>query len=125
MLVKTCEEASGSRSGCWYVAQGTAKVKPKPPLECDVQRARALLRKYGITTEQYEAMLVKQGGVCAICARPPQTRRLAVDHDHGPSKRVRGLVCQHCNRFKIAKNTLASAREVVKYLKRKFDGRLL
>lgn len=55
------------------------------------------LRRYdGLTTEAYEALLAAQGGVCAICKKPPQKRRLCVDHDH-ISKVNRGLLCNRCN----------------------------
>lgn len=62
---------------------------------------------YGLTLEQYLAMLDSQGGVCAICGRPPKTsgRPLHVDHDHAccPGKDscgkcVRALLCGNCNR---------------------------
>lgn len=41
----------------------------------------------------------RQGHSCAICGtRPkPGQRRLCIDHDH-KSMRVRGLLCQKCNR---------------------------
>lgn len=84
-------------------------------------RDRAL-KKYGLTVQQYEAMLLGQGGKCAICRRPPKTRRLHVEHDH-KTKRVRGLTCHFCNRQIIAKNTLATARLLVAYLESDFDGR--
>lgn len=54
---------------------------------------RALIyqhRKY------YDALLELQGGGCAICGRPPTTRRLALDHDHR-TMQVRGLLCFRCN----------------------------
>lgn len=57
--------------------------------------------RYGITLAEYDRMLAEQGGVCAICQRPPtahiRARRLSVDHDHGTG-RVRGLLCDACNR---------------------------
>jgi Recombination endonuclease VII len=47
----------------------------------------------------YEAELEAQGGVCAICARPPSgKRRLYLDHDH-TTGRFRGLLCDRCNRL--------------------------
>lgn len=59
-----------------------------------------LKKLYGLTIEQYEAMLVEQGGVCALCRKPPSGRanggRLHVDHDH-ETGRVRRLLCYHCN----------------------------
>lgn len=58
---------------------------------------RQNLKSYGLTPEQYDAMLEKQGGVCAICRKaPPAQRRLAVDHDHVTGV-VRGLLCTSCN----------------------------
>ena len=53
---------------------------------------------YGIRLVQYEQMVERQTGVCAICGRPPRGRRaLDVDHDH-VTGRVRGLLCGNCNR---------------------------
>ena len=48
----------------------------------DRARERHLLRKYGITTADYEARLRTQGGTCKICRQPPVNNRLSVDHDH-------------------------------------------
>jgi hypothetical protein len=68
----------------------------------DADRARHLMREYGITVEQYNAMEVQQGGVCAICKQPETQERngvkyrLAVDHCHKAGK-VRGLLCFKCN----------------------------
>lgn len=62
-----------------------------------------LKQKYGITSEQYEAMLTDQGGVCALCGHPPNpdgvrsASRLHVDHDHATG-RIRALLCLNCNR---------------------------
>jgi hypothetical protein len=54
-------------------------------------------RKFGLSEEEYNAILRKQNGVCAICKRQQKGRRLAVDHDHVTGK-VRGLLCISCNR---------------------------
>ena len=65
----------------------------------DPSRARGkwLKYRYGITLEDYDAMLVAQGGGCALCQRfPNEGRRLAVDHDH-ETGRIRGLLCNPCN----------------------------
>ncbi|MFJ4974170.1 endonuclease VII domain-containing protein [Streptomyces coeruleorubidus] len=52
---------------------------------------------YKITPEQYSQLLEAQGGVCAICGRPPEERkRLAVDHCHSTHV-VRALLCTACN----------------------------
>lgn len=60
-----------------------------------VERRDYLIRNYGITPEQYDAM---NTGVCHICNTPcPSGNRLAVDHDHATGA-VRGLLCVNCNR---------------------------
>lgn len=55
-------------------------------------------KQYGInfTVEAYDAVLSVQGGVCALCRRPPAKKLLAVDHDHRTG-RIRGLLCVQCN----------------------------
>ena len=55
-------------------------------------------RLYSITPEDYDRMLLDQGGVCRICGSPPaEGKRLHVDHRHGASAPVRGLLCYLCN----------------------------
>ncbi len=51
---------------------------------------------YGLTNEQYEDMLSRQDGCCAVCKRPPLGRKLSVDHCHS-TKKIRGLLCHSCN----------------------------
>jgi len=63
-------------------------------------RRSRLKSKYGITPEQYDAILAHQKGVCAICERPPKKNALCVDHDHKTLK-VRGLLCFQCNYFRV------------------------
>ena len=65
-------------------------------------------------------MLAAQRGVCAICGRPPKTRRLAVDHNH-KTGRVRGLLCPWCNRsLTFLRDSAANAHAVAAYLERDF-----
>jgi hypothetical protein len=63
--------------------------------------AKGLRRRYGLTLAQYLELLEAQGGVCAICGRPPtqRTGALVVDHDHDPPYPICGLVHSNpCNR---------------------------
>lgn len=75
-----------------------------------------LLRKYGITLSEYESLLEEQGGVCAICASPPTTKRLAVDHCHTTGE-VRGLLCERCNRgIGLLGDSLERVESAARYL---------
>lgn len=60
-----------------------------------------LLRTYGISLKQYDAMLDGQGGKCAIClatAPGARSKYFHVDHDHTTGQ-VRGLLCDACNKM--------------------------
>lgn len=69
----------------------------------DRYRAQAIKKRFGITVDQYDAMLQAQEGVCAICRQPERAVRhgrvllLSVDHDHKTGA-VRQMLCQACNR---------------------------
>jgi hypothetical protein len=56
-----------------------------------------LKRYFNISVADYRSMLHRQRGLCGICKRPSK-RRLDVDHCH-QSGRVRGLLCNPCNRL--------------------------
>jgi hypothetical protein len=45
-----------------------------------------LQKAYGISLREYEVMLYCAGGGCQICGKPPGSKRLHVDHDHGWKK---------------------------------------
>lgn len=78
-----------------------------------------LKQKYGITLEQYDELLIKQNGKCAVCSKPEQEeryRRLAVDHCHDTLK-VRGLLCHRCNRaIGLLKDNVDYLRSAIVYL---------
>ena len=70
---------------------------------CAIARAKynkdwKLRKRYGITLEQYEAMVEEQGNCCYICGkhRSCQKNDLAVDHCHTTGE-VRKLLCVRCN----------------------------
>ena len=60
-----------------------------------MQRQANLKHRYDITLEDFDALILAQGGLCAI----PRCERPATDVDHDHSKRmgdpglVRGLLC--------------------------------
>lgn len=55
-----------------------------------------LRTRYGLSPEEYDNLLHKQGNVCALCGGIDTKRKLAVDHCHNTG-RVRGLLCKACN----------------------------
>lgn len=71
------------------VRQASKEIYGKSYYESEIKR------KYGITYDQYHAMLDAQQGKCAICGDDTQT--LAIDHDHATGK-VRELLCPPCNK---------------------------
>ena len=85
-----------------------------------------LLRKYGVTKEQYKAMETAQGGCCLMCGEPDP--ELCVDHDHNdPShnddtsakKKVRGLLCHRCNvTLGLVRDSVQTLQQGIRYLRR-------
>jgi hypothetical protein len=59
------------------------------------RRSTRIKRCYGISPEQYEALLTRQDDACAICRRRSD-EPLVVDHCHLTGE-VRGLLCRGCN----------------------------
>ncbi len=57
-----------------------------------------LKKKYGITIEQYNRMLIEQNNSCAICGKDADKchNGLYVDHNHATGK-IRKLLCRDCN----------------------------
>lgn len=65
--------------------------------ECSYKGVRKnKLAKYGLSIEEYDALLLHQNEKCAICRQPPNKQKLAVDHNHTTNK-IRGLLCNRCN----------------------------
>jgi hypothetical protein len=62
------------------------------------RRRRRTLAGYGITPEEYDAIVERQGGGCICGSIHPggRWRRFHVDHDH-QTNRVRGVLCHGCN----------------------------
>lgn len=92
-------------------------------------RERHLLRSYGITQNEYDALSKAQKNVCAICGNPPKTRSLHVDHEHvkgykkmAPELKrgyIRGLLCFTCNWILLSRGvTLTKGRSLVSYLEK-------
>ena len=75
------------------------------------------LRKYGLSLEDFNNMLVSQGGVCKICGTDNKGRLLCVDHDHITGK-VRALLCNNCNTgLGMLKDNILILEKALEYLK--------
>lgn len=115
--MKTCRQCGQTKPlDSFHKSKGYRDGRRGTCRECRRDRYRAnrdcewashLKRMYGMTADEYAAILREQGGVCAVCGKTPEEngRYLAVDHDHSccPGKRscgkcVRGLLCIACNR---------------------------
>lgn len=94
-----CYQLAAYRTDSHYREVKKASVKKarllNPQIEKKSQRKKRLAR-VGLSVEQYDRMLVEQGGVCKICGRPPKSKRLSVDHNHRTGA-IRGLLCWKCN----------------------------
>lgn len=83
-------------------------------------RARQLVRVFGISAVDYQSLLDKQNGECAVCgSRDPGSKRVKrffVDHNHDTGK-VRGLLCCNCNvAVGMLKDSVGRAYAIAKYL---------
>lgn len=84
-------------------------------------RRALVLRKYGLTLDDYDVMLRKQNGVCAICLSPPKKNKaFNVDHCHTTGK-IRGLLCFRCNfGLSFFREDSETFKRALKHLKRTY-----
>lgn len=72
--------------------------KSNPEKYRRIQTNTYLKKTYGITSTEYNQILLSQNGRCAICSKPVSEfkRNLHVDHSHITGEN-RGLLCVKCN----------------------------
>jgi ribosomal protein L37AE/L43A len=131
-LYDRCAKCNAKVAGVWYdersqdeqwrerknqrqVARRAASKGTEQTVRAD--KKYSLKHLYGITLEQFEAMLAAQRNRCAICERRfAGGRDTHVDHDHVTGI-VRGLLCTNCNnglgRFRDDPATLRRAARYV------------
>jgi hypothetical protein len=81
-----------SKDGLHWVCKACNQGGPYSP----EQEQRRRFRRYAITPEEVQALLIVQQRACAICVRPFVATEYHVDHCHD-SGEVRGLLCSVCN----------------------------
>jgi hypothetical protein len=97
------------------VKNGKRYIKDK-----DRWHSYRLKNKFGINLDDYNNMLKKQNGVCAICGITEQEngKRFAVDHNHTTNE-IRDLLCSRCNAaIGFLQENIQITQNVIKYLKR-------
>lgn len=84
----------------------------------DKKRNSNLKFEYGITLADFEEMKKNQNNQCKICHKVfVNSVDTCVDHCH-TTKKVRGLLCNHCNRaLGLFKESLQSLENAIQYLK--------
>jgi len=88
------------------------------------RRKRMLEKKYGMTAEQYDELVKKQGNRCAVCGihQMELGKRFDVDHCHSTNT-VRGLLCNSCNQaLGLFKDKMDIIKRALNYLKGESDG---
>lgn len=67
------------------------RYKKDPQKQLDYVR----FRKYGISGDEFRAIVAKQNHQCPICLRNID-KNFSVDHEHTTGK-IRGIICNDCN----------------------------
>jgi hypothetical protein len=95
----------GVQSTCKQCSATLARIRRKknPLRHAEIQRNAKLKAAHGISSSEYQKMLEKQNGKCAICGTANPGGRMGlcgpvfhVDHCHSSGK-IRGLLCHSCN----------------------------
>lgn len=112
-----CIECSKANARAREAATYRSRRQEIDRLRLPVRRAfyrSQTLRRYGLTLRDYQLMLENQSGGCGICGA--RSHRLVVDHCHATG-RVRGLLCQTCNKgLGALGDTVEAIRGVLSYL---------
>jgi len=85
----------------------------------EYMRAMYLKHSYGLSLDEYVAMVKASKGKCAICLKDfSSTKDMHVDHDHINNK-VRGLICADCNHaLGYAHDSIEVLEACIAYLKK-------
>jgi len=96
--------------------------KNNPGKMAFMKKKSILKHTYGLTLEQYNEMVNRNGGRCYICNKIKKRNNckngLCVDHDHKTGQ-VRGLLCHSCNRaLGLLGDDIKILKLAIKYLEK-------
>ncbi len=103
----------------YHAPDGVRKAQHKAARKRQIEKGYDIEYLYGITLEQRTQMFEAQKGKCLLCETHESDlkRKLCIDHCHA-SKRVRGLICDECNKMLgHAKDRIDVLEKAVAYLK--------
>ena len=85
----------------------------------EVQKERSRRHKHGITSEQFDFMLMIQDYKCAACrtTKPKGKGNWHIDHCH-ETGHIRGLLCHYCNvALGNANDSIDRLQSLINYLR--------
>jgi len=116
----------GSRVWCQVCRNEYARDYSRKTYTPAKGRKANLRLHYSLTQEEYDLMLFRQAGVCAICGqaetlvnyRTSEVQALGVDHNHETGQ-VRELLCSACNHLiGDLEQDRERVKKALKYLKK-------
>ncbi len=82
----------------------------------DTHRHFNLLKKFGISLDEYNIRLKEQSGKCMICCGKDNDKNMPVDHCHKTGK-IRGILCSKCNlALGLFGDDINKLKSAIKYL---------
>lgn len=98
-----------------------SKLHNQDPKVKERTRKNMLIREYGLTMVEYQELLSRQNGQCAICRTSDwggSHGTSCIDHDHKTGV-VRGILCHSCNvTLGLIKDNKEVAMNIVAYIEK-------
>lgn len=108
----------------WYVKYRDQILDANATTKADQIRNAHLVRKFGLTLEQWEKKFDEQGRKCASCPATESGSRYGwhTDHDH-KTGRFRGILCRACNiALGLVEDDVEHLKFLIAYLERTSDA---
>ena len=114
-------EYARNKAKAWRLAnpERVAEYRLKNRRKSYIQEA---FRKYGITSDEFYSLMVKQQDSCATCFTPfnwsDRETKPHIDHCHA-TKKVRGILCKKCNSvLGMVKDNPDTLKNLAEYLRK-------